>query len=162
MQEQNPYSTPGSNLSGQDSFAPGGGVTQGVVEQLAKTKGWTRFAGVLSMLTGGFLILACAAGSSVLNRTGNLQMPKRYIAIGLGFYLLAGGLYLVAGLKLSGFSSAIGRLIYSGKQGDLEDALDRQRSFWQFAGILSIFIGIILIMVMIGLAAQPRFQPPAP
>jgi hypothetical protein len=150
MQEHNPYSTPSANLSGRDSFTSEHGVTQGVVEQLAKTKGWTRFIGVLTMLLGGLLIFVALGSGAVL---GSLKRNLlgvgefgNFLVIGLAVYLILGGLYLVAGLKLSGFSSAVTRLIYSGKQRDLEDALDRQRSFWLFTGILSIIIAIVMVL----------------
>jgi hypothetical protein len=157
MQEQNPYSSPNANLSGRDSFTAEQGVTQGVVEQLAKTKGWTRLIGVLSMLLGGLLIMAAMGGSAafgMLRRTLTADVGFGHlVAIALALYLVVGGLYLVAGLKLSGFSSAVTRLIYSGKQRDLEDALDRQRSFWLFTGILCIVLTVIAVLGFAGGAA---------
>jgi hypothetical protein len=154
MQEHNPYSTPSADLSGRDSFNSEQGVTQGVVEQLAKTKGWTRFLGVLSMLLGGLLIIGAMGGSAaigMLERTGGpFAGMGHFVAIALALYLILGGLYLVAGLKLSGFSSAVTRLIYSGKQRDLEDALDRQRSFWLFTGILCIILAVVTVFGIVG------------
>ncbi len=152
---ENPYASPSANLGGQESFAAdNGGVTQGVVNQLARTKGWTRFIGVLVIIMGVIIMLAAIMGGAFLGQlTGSFGIPSQaggFVAGIVAVYFVIGGLYLVVGIKLNSFSSTVARLIYSGRQSDLEDALDRQRSFWLLVGILSI---ILIIASLIGLLA---------
>jgi hypothetical protein len=155
MQEQNPYSTPSANLSGSESFAPDQGVTQGIVFQLAKTKGWTRLIGVLAIIGAVAIIIMAIAGGALLDsmlHRMNLPFPTgaaKVIVLGIG--LVIGGIAFTYGFLLNSFSSATTRLMATSSERDLEEALDRQRAFWLFWGILSI---VQLLLGIIGLLSM--------
>ncbi len=148
----NPYEAPSANLSGNETFAAHtGGVTQGVVEQLRRTKGWTRFISVLCFIFGGLLlVVAIFGGSQLSTMSRSVRGMGGILGLLMLIYGVIGVLQLVFGVKLGGFSSAVQRLMYSAQERDLEDALDRQRSFWVFAGVTML---IFLILGIVGMVA---------
>lgn len=152
----NPYEAPSANLSGNETYAEhSGGVTQGVVEQLRRTKGWTRFISVLCFIFGSLILLGVLLGG---NAFANMSASSRGLARGMSglvgiimvIYGIMGVMQFIVGAKLGGFSSSVQRLMYSGQERDLEDALDRQRSFWVFVGVTMLVFLIIGIVSMIG------------
>ncbi len=146
----NPYEAPSANLSGHETYGErSDGVTQGVVEQLRRTKGWTRFIGMLFIILGGGGVLASTSRS--------IRGLGAMAGIIMVVYGLMGALYLVAGAKLRGFSSAVQRLMYSAQERDLEDALDRQRSFWVFIGVLMLILLVVGIIAVIGAISAFKF-----
>ncbi len=154
----NPYEAPSANLSGHETFgAHTGGVTQGVVEQLRRTKGWTRFISVLSIIIGVILIFFAVFASSTMASAGRaLPGIGGFIGIIMVVYGIIGVLQIIIGAKLGGFSSAVQKLMYSAQESDLEDALDRQRSFWIFAGVMMIIGLLIGIIGIVGVLSSLR------
>jgi len=153
----NPYEAPSANLSGNETFGvESGGVTQGVVDQLRRTKGWTRFIGVLFIILGVVLFfLAIFGGSFISTMSRSTRGLGAFLGIILVIYGVMGVLNLVIGFKLGGFSSAVQRLMHSGQERDLEDALDRQRSFWVFVGVMMlIFLIIAIVAIIAGVVTQ--------
>ncbi len=63
-------------------------------------------------------------------------------------YALMAVLYIYPVLKIWKFGSSIGRLVASRDPRDLVAALDQQRAFWKFVGIVTL-IGVVLYGVMI-------------
>ncbi len=156
----NPYEAPSANLSGNETFAAhSGGVTQGIVDQLRRTKGWTRFISVMCFIVGGLLLLGALFGGSMLSSIENsvrIRGASGIIGAVIFIYGVLGVLQIIFGVKLGGFSSAVQRLMYSAEERDLEDALDRQRSFWIFAGVMMLIGLIIGIIAMVGMFATLR------
>jgi uncharacterized membrane protein YhaH (DUF805 family) len=152
----NPYQAPSANLGGIESFgARTGSVTQGIVEQLRRTKGWTRFIGVLFIIIGVIMLIgAIFGGGSMASMGRSLDGISGLAGIIMAVYGLMGVLYLVAGARLSAFSSAVQRLMYSGQESDLEDALERQRKFWFFMGVLMIVIMVVVVIGVISAIAS--------
>jgi small-conductance mechanosensitive channel len=160
MQEHNPYAAPSANLGGKDTLSePSGAVTMGVVNQLARTKGWTRLSGVLLIIVATLLFIVVAfaafAFKAAQSQLFARNLPTFVLFMGVVIYGMAGVLYLIAGLKLNGFSSAIQRLLYSGKESDLDDALDRQRSFWVYCGILAIIVLVLTALAVLAALGSP-------
>ena len=156
----NPYEAPSANLSGHETFgAHTGGVTQGVVEQLRRTKGWTRFISVLAIIVGVILIFVAVFASSTLASAGRaLPGIGGFIGVIMFIYGVIGVLQLIIGAKLGGFSAAVQRLMYSAQERDLEDALDRQRSFWVFIGVMMIVGLVFAIISIVALLRTPMFR----
>ncbi len=144
----NPYEAPSANLSGNETFAAHtGGVSQGVVEQLRRTKGWTRFISVMCFILGGLMLLGAIFGGTLLSNTDrSVRGLGGLVGVIMFIYGVMGVLQIIFGTKLGGFSSAVQRLMYSARESDLEDALERQRSFWVFAGVL-VLIGLIIAIL---------------
>jgi len=111
---------------------------------LARTKGWVRFIGVLSFIGAAFVALGMLAMVAFASKAGAVMLP---IVVLYGAMV---AFYIYAGLKLNGYASAITRLIYSGRVADLEDALDQQRAFWKFAGIMMLLFIILMFLAMAG------------
>lgn len=157
----NPYSAPSSNPRGSDSFGAGNdGVTPGVINQLARTKGWVRFLAVLGFIGSGLMVLA-AAGMMLGSAAFGKAMKEKDMGADFssGLFMGVGALYLVMGLiqmhpalKLNSFASAIGRLILSGSVSDLVDAIEQQRSFWKFVGVMLVIFLIFFVTMMIAAA----------
>jgi len=79
------------------------------------------------------------------------------------FYLLLAFFYLIPSVKLWKFGRAIKRLCLSGSNQDLEQAIEQQRGFWKFVGILivvvfvtSILFGIVATVAMMASMQRPR------
>jgi len=134
-----------------------GGETQGVVssgalEMLRLTKPWVRFLGVLGIIGMAFLILGgvgMAIAGAALKSNGSM------LGIGLLYFLL-GGLYLPPIIYLNRYANRIGDLLRSEASEDLEAALTAQKSFWRYAGILTLCmlcLYVIFILVFAGVAA---------
>lgn len=71
------------------------------------------------------------------------------IFAGILYLVLAIILYLYPSLKLSAYAAAIRRLRQTGSATDLQAALDAQRGFWKYAGILVMIIVILYLIVFL-------------
>lgn len=70
-------------------------------------------------------------------------------ALGI-FYIVFAVIHLIPAIKLWKYGSSILRLMMTGSVTDLEEAMEQQRSFWKFVGLL-IIVGTALWAV--GMAA---------
>jgi hypothetical protein len=85
--------------------------------------------------------------------------PPAGMMAGLGIvYLVLALLYIFPALYLLKYSSSIGRFVGSGRAGDLEDALQQQRKFWKFVGVLAIVMMVMFVLGMIAAIAIPVFM----
>lgn len=142
----NPYASPTQDL--QPVYSQGG-LSPGVLRALAGTKPWVRFCSVIGFITTGLLILAAVA----ILVAGGFGGMEGYV-MGISFvYGLMGVLYLFPSVKLWQYGSNIYRLMGSQSMADLEAALEAQRSFWRFVGIM-VLILIALYVVLIALAGS--------
>jgi hypothetical protein len=130
-------------------------VTDGVQMYLRQTKPWVRFMSVLMFISVGFLVIAAlamfvvgiAAGARGSNPFGGM-IGGTVLAL---MYLVMAGVYVAPGVFLSRYAGAIGRFLGGGSTTDLEAALKHQRSFWRYAGILTL-IGLVLSVVVVVIA----------
>ncbi|MFC4992001.1 DUF5362 family protein [Rubritalea tangerina] len=144
---EKPYSAPTSN----PSLVSKEGISEQVIEQLRLTRGWVLFiAGLgylaccLTSLSGLFMLL----GLPGLKENLQLSVPDNLTAMG-ALYITLGLLYLFPCIKLHKYSKAIKRLIETESSLDLAAALDQQRSFWKFCGILAILMILLYLSVLI-------------
>lgn len=168
--EMNPYTSPAI----QNPLAPGAyGETQvstAAIQQLADTKPWVRFLSVLVFVGAGFLLLA-AAGMLIAGAAGTaMAMPGRSSGLpagmGIGLAILYGlmaFLYIFPGIKLWKYADHIAALVQTRRDSDLVAALDQQRSFWKFVGIMTIitlvvYVFIIVAVVIAAAAGAARLQ----
>jgi hypothetical protein len=160
--ENNPYTSPAANLFGSTSGTSVEYVSTGVIHQLKRTKPWVRFFGVILWIAVSFMILAAvamvvggAAMGTMMQQT-NPGMPAGLITGFGAVYILMAVLYIYPAIKIWKYGSSIGKLVQSGSHLDLEEALNQQRGFWKFVGVMMIIgIGMYLlgIVVMFGFAA---------
>lgn len=151
--DQNPYQAPTNQpLPGQPqaySVQQGGGASPHLIDLFRRTKGWVLLIGVLTIIAGVFIILAGILGIAGMGAASS-QMAGSSIGgvmvMGGIVYLVMGAVYILAGAKLCGYSSAIGRLLLSGSMADVEAAVEKQRAFWKIAGVLTLIFLILFIL----------------
>jgi hypothetical protein len=151
--DDNPYRSPidGGNVpvGGSES---GHVVTPTVLSTLRQTQPWVRFLSVVGfvasalMVFGGVGLFIFAASMHQGANPGLFVVSLVYIPIGL--------LYFIPSLFLFRYASRINALWTNGTVRHLEDALQAQKSFWKFVGILVLivialyFMGIVLAFVL--------------
>ena len=120
-------------------------ASPGIHSALAGTKPWVRLISILGFISAGFMILGGLAAGALGARMG---MPEAAVLIFI--YPLMGLFYLVPSLYLFRFATRIGEYVQGGQEAQLELALESQRSFWRFVGILSL---IAIVLTALGIAA---------
>ena len=154
--DPNPYSTPGSDVFAGSS-AVGGEITDGVLEQLRKTKGWVKFIGVMAFIGAGFMvvggIIMMAGGAMGGMLTGGASDAfGAGVGIGMGLiYIVMAIIYIYPGMKLWGYGKRIDQLLQDRASVTLEAALNEQRAFWKFSGIMLIILLSIYALALVGL-----------
>ena len=160
-----PYASPSASSQMSGSFSQSA-ITEGVVRQLAGTKPWVRlisvmlFIGVGFMLLGGLVMLVGGAAMfSNFSKLGSgsgggVGLPAAMITGMAVAYLIFGVLYLYPAVKLWKYANRIGDLIRSGQTIDLESALNEQRAFWKFFGVIIVLMlalyGVIIVVALVG------------
>ena len=141
-----------------------GDVSSAVVDQLAKTKGWTLFFSVMLWIGSGLMLFAGialvgvgavggAAGAAFEEIGDEMGGMIGMILIG-ALYIVLAIIYIYPALKLSKFSSRCSQLINQPTETTLVGALNEMRAFWKFVGIwMIIFIALYPIVIIIAVAA---------
>ena len=155
-----PYSSPTPYVQ-PPSFSTSAAISQGVLAQLAGTKGWVRFMSVLMFVGAGFMLLVglimLVAGGSIAANAKTGALPAG-VMTGLAIvYALLSLIYIYPALKLWKYASYIGSLLISGSMMDLESALNQQRAFWKFLGIMVIALFALYIVAIIAMLALGGF-----
>lgn len=133
----------------------GGSVTPAVLQALAGTKPWVRLCSILGFIGTGLLFLIGLAViltgvfGGMSPRQANAITGFPMIAAGI-FYLLVAMIHLFPSIKLWQYGSAIVRVISSGSDADLEAALDQQRGFWKFVGIMMVLLIGLVVLALVG------------
>ncbi len=148
-----PYVTPSqaSPIGGQ-----GAAVSPSTVEQLRRTRGWTMFLGVLSLI-GSALFVLILGGFTVVGLIGNggfsrFNSPEFYETIGGLIVSAAMSLVsIIPAVRLVQFSKSVKNLQASMSLDDLDLALNAQRSFWKFLGILTMVMMLLYGLLIVGL-----------
>jgi hypothetical protein len=163
--EANPYSTPSANLYGAASGAGGDAVSPSTIAQLTGTKPWVRFMSVLMWIGVAFMLIA-GAGMGVVSVMGAGKAStgpfggKEIIVFAIIYGLMA-FVYIFPAIKLWKYANRIGSLGASHSVADLDAALNEQRSFWKFIGIMTIVMlcfYFIFIIGMIGFGASAAMK----
>ena len=158
-----PYSSPTPYVQ-PPSFSASAAISSGVLAQLAGTKGWVRFMAVLMFVGAGFMLLVglvmLVAGGAIAANAKAGAIPAGMMTGVAILYALLSLIYIYPALKLWKYATYIGALLISGSMMDLESALNQQRSFWKFLGIMVIalfalyFLAVIAMLAFGGFAAM--------
>lgn len=154
----NPYSTPAANLYGSPASGAADSVSPSTIAVLAATKPWVRFMSVLMWIGVAFMLLA-AVGMGVVSVMGLAKQAKPSPFGGAEFVVLAviygvmAFIYIYPALKLWKYANRIGSLRATHTVTDLDAALNEQRSFWKFIGIMTILLLSLYIIAIIGFVA---------
>jgi hypothetical protein len=141
-------------------------VTERAQRYLGETKPWVRFMSVMIFIGAGFMVIAALAMFALMSAGGAAGDNPLAGVIGGSVaalvYLALALLYVAPGVFLSRYAGAIGRLAKDKSVGTLEDALQHQRSFWRYVGILTLVsvalsVLVVTLAIVVGvLAALPR------
>ncbi len=153
--EGNPFRSPSSDcnafVSGEET---GHVITPKVLAMLRQTQPWVRFLSVLGFICSVLMAMAGIIGLAVpMFATGNMGPVECFIMMLVYFPIAA--VYFVPSLFLFRYASRINALWATHSMRELEDALEAQKSFWKFAGILVLVVIFMYLgfVVFIGLAA---------
>ena len=153
--ESNPYQAPSADLYG--SSAPEmSAVPQEIIVPLQRTKFWVRLISVLLwILVIAMVILGVVTGIGATSGFGASSGRAETVGFMIGFigvYVLIAFIYVFPAIKLWAYGSQIGRLMESRNPQDLVAALNMQRSFWKFVGIMTLISLVLTIVGVVGSA----------
>lgn len=159
------FATPRSNVSGATMGSSNSGVTNGIIQQLKKTRPWVLFMSILGFIGTAFMAIATVAifmgGGAMMQMAGapNAAAMPAGATMGMGiFYLLITLFYFFASLYLYKYAGSIKRVIATGSTDDLELALKSQASFWKLVGVLTLLMFILMIVGMITAVMAPMMM----
>lgn len=146
----NPYSAPSANLYGSATSPGADVVSPGTIAALAGTKPWVRFMAVIVWIAIVFMLVG-AVGMLIMSMVGpnvgapaspiNMAFGGRAFMMGMAVtYVVIALMYIYPAIKLWSYASNIARLAASHTVADLDAALNEQRRFWKFLGILVIIM----------------------
>ena len=109
---------------------------------LQRTQPWVRFLAIMGFIGAGFMVLVGLTAGVAGAVTGRIETIGLMVV-----YPIMAVVYVFPSLFLLRYADRIRSFVASGREQDLAGALDAQRSFWKFAGILtivSIVVGILI------------------
>lgn len=135
--------------------ANAGAVSASVISMLARTQGWVRFFSVLGFICIGLMLIGGIGSFITIIIASNSPVAAILLAM---TYILMAAFYFFPTLKLAQYASRIATLRHTQSEHDLVAALDAQRSFWTFIGIVTaIVLGLYLmgfVIVLLGVATM--------
>lgn len=150
---ENPYAPPSAPVSA--SYGSGDGqVSPLALQHLFRTQFWVRLISMVGLIGVSIwlitVLFAFAGFNGLMSRglrgredSGFFEGPVALIVVVVLFYL-----YPL--IKLSKYASAIRRLRVSQSMADLEAALDQQRGFWRYVGIIVLLLAVCVILGLLG------------
>jgi len=143
----NPYQTP-ETLNVAASAPTERPVSPEVIRAMGGTKGWVRFLGVLGFVTTALMVVAAIGILFLSQKSG---MGGLFVGMGLG-YLFFAALNFYAAFKLNQYASKIGALLMRPFEVNLVEALEAQRGFWKYVGVMAIVvIAFYLLAIFAGM-----------
>ena len=138
---QNYYKPPQAAVDNEQQVTDGSKL--GVIEELRRTGGWVLFVaiitfiGVATLFLSGIIVLIAGAGLAALSPWPDLPLGPMLAAAAL-ILIALGVIYLLAGMYLAKYKSAIDQLVRSKDDYDLATAIEQQRKAWKVWGIIFI------------------------
>lgn len=155
---ENPYQASDVRMDGTRSRSSTANVPGGVISLLEETRPWVRLVGIVIRIVGILVII----GGVVMSLIGVLGMAmgagmgpfEGGLAIVIGLvYILMAFLYIVPSGFLLKYGASIRALSDSESFDDLEDAVGFQKSFWKFAGIITVIYIVLIVLYILGMLA---------
>ncbi|HEX2573468.1 MAG TPA: hypothetical protein VH877_28220 [Polyangia bacterium] len=149
--QTNPYQPPSTDIdapsAARHDMQDAGNILPALVESMRLTKPWVKFLGILGFIGSGVMLLL---GLFMLIVGANSKLPS-WVGI---IYLPLAALYIAPSLFLYRYGAAIEVFLRQVNLENLGEALQHQKSFWRFVGILSavmlILYGAIFVLAMLG------------
>lgn len=134
-------------------------VTPMMIESLRATKPWVRFLSILMFISVALMFLAGLMMMVSFSAPAGMRGAAFGPALGI-IYWIFGGLYLAPAIFLYRYASSIQDLVQGGGDTAMEMALESQKSFWKFTGIVTLVVICLyaLIIVFAMFAAMSAFR----
>jgi hypothetical protein len=129
---------------------------------LRSTRPWVIFLAILGFIGCGFMVLGGLMMMVIMGVAGGKEAGAIGGIIGV-VYLAFGALYFVPAFLLMKFGSSIGKFLQTGSTDHADTALEAQKSFWKFIGIMTIIamaLGILFAIIgaVLGAKAASKFE----
>ena len=139
----NPYQSP-TTATGTWVAEGTASVTPRTVDLLSRTRPWVMLVSIVMFIASALMVLGGVAGLA-FSSLGPGAMPMMGVLV---VYVIMGLLYIIPAIYLFRYARRISDLKLSQHFTDLEAALQAQKSFWKFVGILTmIAMGIYAIAI---------------
>jgi hypothetical protein len=115
-----------------------------VSRSLQQTQPWARFMGIVGFVMVGLMVLIGVAAGAAGIATGDAEA-----AVLLVIYPLIALLYIFPSLHLVRYANRIRDFVAHGQQSQLEAALEAQRAFWKFIGIVTLVTILMTVLILI-------------
>ena len=154
----NQYQPPRSNVADMN-VSNASGITNNMIEAMRGTKPWVLLIGIVLIVSAVFMVMG-TIGIFVAGTVGLAQQgPEAGAMLGMGVaYALMSVVYIMMGVYLFKYHSAIGRLLQSISVVDMEEALNSQRKFWKMAGVITAIMLVLMVLGIIAAIAIPFMQ----
>lgn len=151
----NQYEPPHSDVENA-RVANAAGISNVMIDAMRGTKPWVLLIGIVLIISSVFMVIA-TVGMIIATTIGmGVNGPETAPLIGVAvMYGVFSVIYIMMGVYLFKYSSAIGRLIHSGSTANMEDALHSQRKFWKMAGIITVIMLILMVLGFVAAMAIP-------
>lgn len=143
MEEQEFYRPPQADLTAAP--AAEAGLTRRMVELLSQTRPWVLLIAIMGFVVTGLMVLG-GLGLAVAVAVSDFE--PQFLAIGV-LYVFIALIYFFPCLFLLRFAGAIRKLGYGGGAAAMEEALERQYSFWRLIGILTLAVIAIYVLILV-------------
>jgi hypothetical protein len=150
--DANPYSSPAVPPAASPAQVTEANavVPSRVLDLLRQTRPWVRLMSIVGFVVSALMIIGggAAASFAMLGRgdSSTYAMSAGVLCV----YVFMGALYLVPSLFLFRYASRITELLTNPQSLNLEAALEAQKSFWKFVGILTAIVLVIYLIIIVG------------
>ena len=152
----NQYEPPQSDVAGVNRTNDAG-ITDEMIDAMRGTKPWVLLIGIVLIISAAFMLIG-TIGIMIASTVG-MAAAEAGPLIGVAvMYGVMGIIYVMMGVYLFKYSSAIGRLLQSVSVIDMEEALQSQRKFWKIAGIITAVMLVLMVLGFIAAIAIPMLQ----
>lgn len=133
-------------------------LTVTMLDALRATKPWVRFLSIVGFVMVGLItVIALGTGAFGIYQMTQGNNEGAVLAAMSLFYLLLAILYIFPSRFLFRYASAIGEALDArSKSAAVERALRHQKSFWKFAGIMTLVSLLLYIPAVVAAIAIPN------
>lgn len=133
----NPYQA--TNVMGDMKVGGADPTLERAVTLLRQTKPWVRFISVITFIASAFMVLG-----GVFMMIGSLEGGLSGVPAAIGIvYVVMALLYIMPAIFLWNYANRIAVFVEERSTGTLAAALEAQKSFWKFVGILMLIVLVI-------------------
>ncbi|MFT7641128.1 MAG: hypothetical protein ACI9G1_002873 [Pirellulaceae bacterium] len=140
----NPYQTPNA-MADKSGVVESDPQLDRAAEMLRQTKPWVRFMSVMMFIGSAFMVLA---GLGMIITSAYAWMPGNFVALMGAIYIVMALLYIVPAIFLWKYASQIAIFLGDRSASTLASALESQKSFWKFVGVVML---VIIILYGVGI-----------